>query len=568
MNKKKRILFVGEASYLGTGFSTYWNEVLKRLHEMDLFDIAELGSYSEDGDPRIKYVPWKFYPVMPNRNDQAGQHIYKSDVLNQFGKWRFENVCLDFKPDIVCDIRDQWMTSWILQSPYRNNFKFYHLLTIDGIPQRIQWLDDYRRNDGCLTYSQWAMDVMKKDGIEGTNLITVASPGADIDTFCPPPDKGQHKAKMGIDPNSIIVGMVSRNQKRKLFYDLIEAFSQWIYKAKTKGHFDSIKKTFLWLHTSYPDVGFDIGRAISEFKVGNKVIMTYMCNSCGAVYPSFFSGELSICRKCKQKTAHAPNANSNVPREVLANIMKCFDLGVQYTISEGWSMTVTEQNACGVPVMATDYSAIKDHLKNPANISINVGKYFYESIMETEQRRALPDNNDFINKLDNFIKLNDEKRKELSKKARQYIIEDTDVYGQKEKLPRYSWDRTAAIWKNVLNECEIFDENTTWFNQQPKLIENSKKIIPENLDNLEFVNWIIENIYNKPELINGWMAMEWTKALNVGYKFDGLQQIKVDRNMVIKYFTKLVEIYNKAEIKRALFLQRQSKPDSLEIGVF
>ncbi len=45
-DRKRRILFIGEASFLATGFSTYWQEVIKRLHATGEFEIAEMGSYA------------------------------------------------------------------------------------------------------------------------------------------------------------------------------------------------------------------------------------------------------------------------------------------------------------------------------------------------------------------------------------------------------------------------------------------------------------------------------------------------------------------------------------------
>ncbi len=568
MNKKKRILFVGEASFLATGFSTYYHEVLKRLYEMDLFEIAEIGSYSSVGDPRISSVPWKFYPVMPHPNDQVGQQRYRSDQINQFGKFIFDDVCLEWKPDICVMITDPWMSSWIHDSPYRKNFKVCHLLTIDGVPQRTPWLFDYKRNDACLTYSKWAMDVMKRDGLIGTNMVTVASPGSDLEIFKPPANKRDHKSKLGIDPDTIIIGMINRNQKRKLYYDLIEAFAGWIYKTKTKGHLDLVKKTFLYLHTSYPDVGYDIGRAISEFKVGNKVLLTYMCNNCGVVYPSFFQGEWTNCKRCKQKTAHPPNANSSPPREVLANIIKCFDLFVNYTISEGFGMSMRDANACGVPVAAVRYSAMEDHINVPGNIPIEIGRFFYEAIIETEQKRALPSNSDFIQKLDNFVKTGEEKRNEISIKIREYAISQAEVYGQSEKLPRFSWDRTAAIWKNVLNECPIYDQNETWLNSNPKFIQLNNLSLPNSLDNTEFINWVIENIYQKPGLCNSYFAMEWVRWLNLGFQIQGHQQIKIDRQYIVNYFTNLVNKQNAAEMKRVAVLNKQNNPQVFDIGIF
>jgi len=569
MIRKKRLLFVGEGSFLGTGFSTYWAEVIKRLHQMGTFEIAELGSYAHADDPRCKTVPWKFYPVVPSQRDVTGQEKFKKELpLSQFGSSAFDDVCLDFKPDIVLTIRDEWMDNFIHYSPYRKNFKWYWMLTIDGIPQRSIWLDSYKRCDGCLTYSNWAMDVMKKDGLEGTNMIAVASPGSDIDMFCPPENKDEHKKKMGIDPNCLIVGMVSRNQKRKLFYDLIEAFSQWVYKAKTKGHLDLVNRSFLYLHTSYPDVGYDIGRAITEFKVGNKVLLTYMCDNCGVVYPSFFTGELSPCRRCKKKRAHPPNANTPVPRDVLANIMKTFDLGVQYTICEGWSMTITEENSCGVPVLATDYSAIKDHMNNPGNTPINVGRFFYEAIFETEQKRALPDNNDFVNKLDKFLRLNKEQREKISQDVRNYIIEPVSVYGQDEKLPRYSWERTAAIWKNVIDKCEIHDPEMTWFSKESRHIDIQNLEMPQDLDNVEFVNFVLKEVYKRPELQNTYFALEWAKWLNIGSMFVGQQRIPVDRKYVINHFLNLVGRHNIADKKRLGVLQKVENPNSVQMGIF
>lgn len=330
--RKKRVLFIGEASYLATGFSTYYNEVISRLHKTGEFELAEQGSYAKDNDPRNQKVPWKFYPVQPAPNDREGMRAFSAKRTNQFGEWRFAQVCLDWKPDIVCMVRDFWMDEFVLRSPLRDKFKVCWLPTIDGIPQKQEWLDHYKLCDKVMTYSRWGHKVLEQDGRPGTNLVTVASPGVDTDVFKPPENKREHKGKFGIDPDSIIIGTVMRNQKRKLYYDLIEAFSMWIHKTKSKGHLDLVKRTFLYLHTSYPDQGWDIGAAIKEFKVGNKVIMTYLCQSCGIAFPSFFAGDLAACRKCGKISAQPPNANNHVSRETLAGIMNMFDLYVQYSI--------------------------------------------------------------------------------------------------------------------------------------------------------------------------------------------------------------------------------------------
>ncbi|MEK0338166.1 MAG: Hint domain-containing homing endonuclease, partial [Nitrosopumilus sp.] len=209
---KRRVLFIGESSFLATGFSTYLNEVLKRLHETDEFEIAEMGSYGHADDPRCQQVPWKFYPVAPARSDQQAMQKYLGNQpISHFGELIFDKVCLEFKPDIVVSIRDWWMDEFVLRSPLRDHFTFIWMPTIDGEPQRELWLDSYLQTDRILTYSEYGMNLLKKTGRRGTNLVTIASPGADLEIFKPPENKRDHKAKLGIDPNSLIVGCFAKN---------------------------------------------------------------------------------------------------------------------------------------------------------------------------------------------------------------------------------------------------------------------------------------------------------------------------------------------------------------------
>src|SRR6185312_13049526 len=97
---KKRILLVNEASFLNTGFSVFGMEVMKRLYETGKYELAELGSYGSDNDPRVSMLPWKFYGVLPKNEEE--NKVYNSDIQNQFGKHKFEQACLNFKPDVVC----------------------------------------------------------------------------------------------------------------------------------------------------------------------------------------------------------------------------------------------------------------------------------------------------------------------------------------------------------------------------------------------------------------------------------------------------------------------------------
>lgn len=835
---KKRLLFVGESSYLATGFSTYYNEVLKRLHNMGEFEIAELGSYGHDADPRNDLIPWKFYPAMPAPDDQAGNAEYNSDVYNQFGKWRFDKVCLDFNPDIVIDIRDPWMYSWILRSPYRKHFNLFHMACCDGIPQKPIWIEEYKQCDKLFTYSEWAKDILTKDGC---NVADVMSPCADIDVFAPVVDKKAHKQSMGIDPECYIIGTCMRNQKRKLFYDLIEAYAKWFKKAKIGGYENIAQKTYLYLHTSYPDVGFDIGRAISEFGVSTRVLMTYFCTACGAIYPSFFSGQWAVCknRKCGKMSAHPPNANHHISREALANVYNLFDIYVQYSICfhpntpiltedgwrpikeikvkdrvfgrdgelhnvyktmknkshgcreisvvgrpwktiatdnhpyltiknrkglerikdlkniemeykradqlekddllvqtipqeeinpihdlqildedmayyiglfigdghankkklpdgsifwpknlqkrllqglldsdghqhgwlntfvtiyesiardlctildrlqlsynvcvdhkkcndnknrklqyrfeirtdekrssastlyrdgcvilkiksnekssyvgevynidveddhnyitpagtvhncEGFGMPLLEAASCGLPRMAVNYSAMEDHNKMPASFHINVGRFFYESVQETEQKRALPDNDHFGDQLTRFFKQSQEKRKDLSQKIRNYIVEPIDTIGCDKKISRFSWDRVTAKWAHYFRNHPTKNIYQTWKCPTPILFNPVRKASIGHLNNTEFVHWTIKNILGDESLLNTNWCKEWVAALNSGFKFEGFRRVNIDRNYVVNLFMSIRQSINNAEHIRVNSLNGNNR-NNIMVGV-
>ena len=109
--RKKRILFCSEATFLNTGYATYAREILNYLHNTGKYELAELASYGERNDRRAVGIPWRYYGVMPNMESepkaaQSEIDSYGSIPTNQFGEFLFEHVCLDFFPDIVCDIRD------------------------------------------------------------------------------------------------------------------------------------------------------------------------------------------------------------------------------------------------------------------------------------------------------------------------------------------------------------------------------------------------------------------------------------------------------------------------------
>jgi hypothetical protein len=168
--QKKRILFVGEASFLNTGFSTYYRELLPRLAACGKYEIAEFGSYAATSDPQVAgFIKkrWKFYGNNPE--NEAEQQVFNQgdpnqpgQNTNQFGKWKFESVLADFKPDIVVDIRDWWMLAYQERSPFRKYFKWLVMPTVDSIPQKEEWIQTYVNANYVMAYSDFGIDSLRR----------------------------------------------------------------------------------------------------------------------------------------------------------------------------------------------------------------------------------------------------------------------------------------------------------------------------------------------------------------------------------------------------------------------
>ena len=147
-----------------------------------------------------------------------------SSPENQFGRWRFDRVLLDFKPDIVIDVRDYWMSFFQGTSPLRRNFQWFIMPTIDSSPQKEEWLDTYINADKVFTYSDWGRNVLEQQACGAIKFAETASPGVNLEDFKIENNVKDIKMALGLQPDAIVIGTIMRNQKRKLYPELIKVF--------------------------------------------------------------------------------------------------------------------------------------------------------------------------------------------------------------------------------------------------------------------------------------------------------------------------------------------------------
>ena len=492
---KKKVLVVAENHTLASGFGTYAKNLLERLHASGKYELAEFGIYCNSHI--AKGTPWKCYPNAPDEDDPQDQKdMYNSNPNNQFGAWRFDKVVLDFKPDIVLTYRDQWMDMFISKSPLLPYFHWVWMPTVDSDPQKQSWIEGFAKTDAILCYSEFGIKTLEKDAGHLLNIKGCASPGIDPKIY-KPYDKKQIRQELGLDPNINIIGTVMRNQKRKLFPELIKSFSKFLKVAPPE-----IKdNTYLLLHTSYPEkMGWNLGYHIAEEEVGGKILATYVCRNCKRFKVDLFRDTLNYCDSCKSISCVMPSVAFGLEVPDLVKIYNAMDLYVQYAICEGFGMPQVEATACGVPIASSNYSAMEDVLEWTKGYPIKIQKMYRE--LETNAERVFPDNDHLVEIMINHLMLSPEEKVKKSAEVRQATIE------------RYDWDDCAKVWMDYIDTYKSHGLQGKW-NAAPNLYEIPQQM-PNGLDNESFVEFLFYSVWNEPGYAFGYEATKLVRDLNIG----------------------------------------------------
>lgn len=513
---KKRILFCGEASWLSTGFATYNREIISRLFDTDKYIIAEFGSYGNSADNQAISLPWKFYGNLP-RNEQEAQ-VYKSKPTNQFGVYKFDAVVVDFQPDIVFDARDPWMVEHIMKSQFINNYKTVITPTVDSAPQRESWVNEiFKKADVVTTYSRFGKRTLEGQGV---SVNSVTSPGVNLEIFTPK-DRIEVRSAWGLQKGLKIIGTVMRNQKRKCFPQLFEAYAEL---RKKHGKIKEVKKSVLLCHTSWPDVGWDLPELIKRNGLNRHVIFTYKCDGCHRCFFSWFipsEGKKGMgkCVFCGEMKAHMPNTHSGVTTEDLAEIFNMMDIYIQPAICEGWALPIVEAKACGIPGLYSNYSAMEDHVENGGGMGIDIGSFYTEA--ETMAVRSIPSVKSMVTGL-KLLLTNHKKRKAMGKLART-VSEN-----------KHNWELTTKKFECIFDELEVNDRNKTW-DKRPEYKIVNKERISDGLNNEQFVLTCYKSILGREPDQKGFS--DWMNSLANG----------TDRASVESFFRGENENYNKFE---------------------
>lgn len=489
---KKRILVCSENSLSASGYSRISKEILTRLHKEERFELLELAAFMSANDPRIDTLPWSVIPCIPDKEDHKANAEYFSHQCNVNGRHIFNQVCLDFLPDTIIALKDFWYEPYLHTYPFRKHYNLVWYYPCDAEPLRPEWVDNIVDCEAVFTYTDWGHELLKKQCGTRGNVVGSMPLGVDKTKFYPIFNKKKVKEYFNFSNDSLVVGFVARNQPRKLFDDVFQAFVLFLQNAPA----DIASKTYLYVHTAYPDIGWDIPHLLMEYGLGNKVLFSYFCKSCQDAFPSVYSDVTQICKKCNNSMASLPRPEDSMPDDLLNLIYNFCDLYIQVALNEGLGIPPSEAMCCAVPTCVINYSGMTEFIKYCDGISLDVLRLNREP--DSNRLVAVPNIVDITNKLIELMSLPHSIRKRIG-------------FNQYQKAAaHFDWDKSLTKLVNVLDNLP----NKGW--GQPSRLHTPERNIPNEVTNEQFVNWAYHNIIGRPELLSRYDVQRKIHALATG----------------------------------------------------
>lgn len=530
MADKIRILACAEYNSSLSGFGKYQRELFSRLLKNARFELAELSSFASVDDNKLSDAKWKCYPVAVNKGDPRFQQ-YRSNPENTHGFWRFERVCLDFKPHIVLDIRDPWNLLFEGRSPLRPYYHWVISPTVDSYPQQDEWIEAFMGADAVFTYSDFGLNVLREQSNNQIKLQKAIYSGVDLEIY-KPLDSNTIRDKYGIPREAMIIGTVMRNQRRKLYPELFEMFRGLLDKYKDD---PNVQNAYLYIHTSYPDFGWDIPALLRDYGISNRVLMTYYCIQTKQVYVSHFEGSSTYSSFSHSISGKTPTVADGLTESQLAEVINLFDIYIQYASNEGCGIPMLEAAACAKPIVGINYSSMEDNIRLTEGTPLSYIKRFDP---DTMAYRAVPLIDKNIDELYSVVKLSKE---ELRNKG---------LIARKAAEEHFNWDINAKVLGDYFESVQTKPDSETWDSPIKKVFYPK---IPDNLSNFEYIKWLAKNVAKNPNLAYSYHGLIALDKLNTFFSLNAKKYTREDAYETFKvYGDNIINTENARELRDVL----------------
>lgn len=375
--KNNRILWISDSPGAPTGNGKITREFIKRMHDDDRYAVAVLG---------------RGYHGWPGDRDAYGCRLYPMNIGRPYPDI-LKEISREFRPHVVISCLDMLQIDWIEHAKHSEAVTNIGYISIYGKPVPYEWKKVVKNLDLAVCYSEFGKIVLKE--FMPFSSVDMIHLGVDTDVYRPLGNRDRLKKKNNFD-GKFVIGCIARNQLRKRLDKLLEGFHLFLKKRKN---------AVLYLKTeAVTDHGYNLPDLIDYHGISGQVILD------------------------------ESKAINGYSEKKLVELLNSFDVYVQTSGAEGFGLPILEAMACGVPVIAPDYSSCSELVKGNG---ILLKPHFSRIIDMASVEQVSVDSGELAEKL---IELFDDekKRKELGDAGRDFS-------------QHLTWDSFASRWREILS---------------------------------------------------------------------------------------------------------------------
>lgn len=533
---KKRVGFISSNPLARTGFSNNVRTILPILYKKDKYDLFLLAQGAHDHDPNLQKMPWHTRGTI--RPGEFNEDMFHRDPNYQktvvYGNLSVQNWIIENKLDCVIHIEDIWSAdiNFYLNSKWWKYFQnnFLQWSTADSLPILSNFKTWAEKCSNMWLWATFGVNALHKENKEKYGHVKCVHGVLDTSEYNPINfiKKIELREKFNIDRDTIIFFKLGRSQLRKLYPSVLEAFS--VFKKQYPQY-----KTKLHFHCSFSE-GWPFDNLIEYYKIDkNDILATYYCRACNEYEIKPWVGEEQDCRFCHgQKTQITAGVGSSISNRELSDIYGISDACISAFTSGGLEFHNVQSLLCGLPLLSSNYSSGEDFTKNDFVFELD-GQHTNEC--GTGFEKHVPNLNTIVKYMRKVCEMSPRDRQNIGKKGREWALQVFNA-------------------EKCVNELENFIDNCspiTWDYKIPEEeLKNVEAVIPDNIDNKEWVKSLYKLILNMDMPDNDSGVNYWIQSL----------ENKMDRNDVVKYFRQVAAQDNqKNNTKQQLPLSEVFKSD-------
>lgn len=301
-----KILIWSTAPWVKTGYGKNCNHFINALQQDH--EISVLATYGLHGGA-IQIENTKVFPSNNNFWEMGNWLSYWTKKIS---------------PDLIIQHFDLWVVQPGFIETCEINIPLITYMPVDSDPLPLATKNSAVGALDNIAMSEFAQQAFQKNHMTSSTYIPHT---VDTNIFYPT-NKKENKIKLGLDPDQFLIGIVATNKgPRKNIPGQLLAFKDFLKK---------VPDAKLYLHTfmganNLNREGFDLYGLVSHLNLEDSVIYTDQ--------EEYYAG---------------------LSDDTMRILYSAFDVLSECSFGEGFGIPIIEAQACGTPVIGTDFSAIPE----------------------------------------------------------------------------------------------------------------------------------------------------------------------------------------------------------------